>query len=235
MLRVRVFADHLAIHFAAFNRSANRLLSAGQGKEWCKLQMAGVPPVIELSRFAFEPLWKDEELILYRGRSANDGSQAAFATRLAATRPESSETQIAGSGHDEASAESGYGAPSDLGRDAGSMFGRDEASRSRVLVLAPVAEHSPPECLKRLEYDAYDGRSAATISVKDFGIGLKKEEMERLFNAFYTTKPQGLGMGLAISRSIVEEHGDRLWAEPNKGPGATFLFSLPAADRVHHD
>jgi len=83
--------------------------------------------------------------------------------------------------------------------------------------------------------DSYDGRPAATISVKDFGVGLKPEEMERLFEAFYTTKPEGMGMGLAISRSIVEEHGGRLWAEPNKGLGATFLFSLPAADRPHHD
>jgi signal transduction histidine kinase/GAF domain-containing protein len=83
--------------------------------------------------------------------------------------------------------------------------------------------------------DAYDGWSAATISVKDVGAGLKPEEMERLFEAFYTTKPEGMGMGLAISRSIVEEHGGRLWAEPNNGPGATFLFSLPAADKPHHD
>jgi len=83
--------------------------------------------------------------------------------------------------------------------------------------------------------DEYDDWLAATISVQDFGIGLKTEEMERLFDAFYTTKPQGMGMGLAISRSIVEEHGGRLWAESNKGPGATFLFSLPAADRAHHD
>jgi PAS domain S-box-containing protein len=83
--------------------------------------------------------------------------------------------------------------------------------------------------------DAYDGWSAATISVQDVGVGLKPEEMERLFEAFYTTKPEGMGMGLAISRSIVEEHGGRLWAVPNNGPGATFLFSLPAADRPHHD
>jgi PAS domain S-box-containing protein len=83
--------------------------------------------------------------------------------------------------------------------------------------------------------DAYDGWPAVTISVQDFGIGLKTEEMERLFDAFYTTKPEGMGMGLAISRSIVEEHGGRLWTEPNQGPGATFLFSLPAADRAHHD
>ena len=83
--------------------------------------------------------------------------------------------------------------------------------------------------------DAYDGWPAATISVQDFGIGLKTEEIERLFDAFYTTKPQGMGMGLAISRSIIEDHGGRLWAEPNEGPGATFLFTLPAADRPYHD
>jgi PAS domain S-box-containing protein len=77
--------------------------------------------------------------------------------------------------------------------------------------------------------DVYDDWPAATISVQDFGTGLKAEEMERLFDAFYTTKPQGMGMGLAISRSIVEEHGGRLWVEPNNGPGATFLFTLPAA------
>ena len=76
--------------------------------------------------------------------------------------------------------------------------------------------------------DVSQGSPTAILAVQDVGIGLKTEEMDRLFEAFYTTKPEGLGMGLAISRSIIEEHGGRLWAEPNKGPGATFLVSLPA-------
>ena len=76
-----------------------------------------------------------------------------------------------------------------------------------------------------------DGSLSVTISVQDRGLGLDAAQMERLFEAFYTTKPHGMGMGLAISRSIVEMHGGRLWAEPNQGPGATFSFSVPAADR----
>src|SRR5207249_6303018 len=72
-----------------------------------------------------------------------------------------------------------------------------------------------------------DGISEACLSVEDAGTGFKPGEMERLFQTFYTTKAHGMGMGLAISRSIIEAHGGRLWAEPNPGPGATFLISLP--------
>src|SRR5436190_9607600 len=74
-----------------------------------------------------------------------------------------------------------------------------------------------------------DGTPGALVGVQDSGTGLKPEEMDRLFEAFYTTKPHGMGMGLAISRSIIEAHAGRLWAEANQGPGATFLFSLPEA------
>ena len=77
--------------------------------------------------------------------------------------------------------------------------------------------------------DVQDGSLAVTISVQDQGVGLNAAHMGRLFDAFYTTKPNGMGMGLAISRSIIEMHGGRLWAEPNQGPGATFSFSVPAA------
>jgi signal transduction histidine kinase len=74
-----------------------------------------------------------------------------------------------------------------------------------------------------------DGKPEAQLSVQDAGIGLKLDDMDRLFEAFFTTKPQGMGLGLAISRSIIEAHGGRLWAEANQETGATFLFSLPAA------
>jgi PAS domain S-box-containing protein len=66
------------------------------------------------------------------------------------------------------------------------------------------------------------------ISVSDSGVGLPVENTERIFDAFFTTKPQGTGMGLAISRRIVESFGGRLWASANIGPGATFYFTLPA-------
>jgi signal transduction histidine kinase len=69
----------------------------------------------------------------------------------------------------------------------------------------------------------------ALISVSDTGVGLPAEKAEKIFDAFFTTKPQGSGMGLAISRSIVESHGGRLWATPNDGRGTTFHFSLLAA------
>ena len=64
------------------------------------------------------------------------------------------------------------------------------------------------------------------IAVQDSGVGIDSQNLGKIFDAFYTTKPQGMGMGLAISRSIVENHGGRLWAVPNDSPGATFQFTL---------
>jgi signal transduction histidine kinase len=67
------------------------------------------------------------------------------------------------------------------------------------------------------------------LSVRDVGVGVQPDASEKLFEAFHTTKPNGMGIGLAISRSIIESHEGRLWVEPNNGPGATFVFSIPAA------
>jgi C4-dicarboxylate-specific signal transduction histidine kinase len=93
--------------------------------------------------------------------------------------------------------------------------------------MAAVDERE--RCLRiRGLVDAEDGRRAVTISVADCGVGLEPDRMNRLFDAFYTTKPHGMGLGLAISRSIIEAHSGRLWAEGNARAGATFSFRLPA-------
>jgi PAS domain S-box-containing protein len=68
------------------------------------------------------------------------------------------------------------------------------------------------------------------VSVQDSGGGLEPQNLERIFDAFYTTKPDGMGMGLSISRSIIEAHDGRLWATANAGPGTTFHFILPCVD-----
>jgi PAS domain S-box-containing protein len=78
-------------------------------------------------------------------------------------------------------------------------------------------------------YFEQNGRPAVLISVQDSGVGLKKVNVDQLFEPFYTTKAQGLGMGLAISRSIIEAHDGRLWVAQTPGPGATFEFTLPAS------
>jgi signal transduction histidine kinase len=66
------------------------------------------------------------------------------------------------------------------------------------------------------------------VSVRDAGVGVDPENMNKLLGAFYTTKDDGMGIGLSVSRSIIERHHGRLWAEPNDGPGATFSFSIPS-------
>ena len=75
-----------------------------------------------------------------------------------------------------------------------------------------------------------DGPDRVSLSVQDAGVGLGQPDVERLFEAFYTTKSGGMGIGLSVSRSIIESHRGRLWAEPNAGPGATFAFSLAARE-----
>jgi len=84
--------------------------------------------------------------------------------------------------------------------------------------------------LVRAERSEQEPDSFVRVCVRDSGIGIRAEELDRIFTAFYTTKHQGMGLGLAVSRTIVESHGGRLWAETNNnGPGATFHFTVPAA------
>ncbi|MFL5312195.1 MAG: ATP-binding protein, partial [Myxococcales bacterium] len=71
-------------------------------------------------------------------------------------------------------------------------------------------------------------RDSVLVTVQDAGVGFDPDHSSRLFDAFFTTKPGGMGMGLSISRSIIEAHRGRLWASRNAGPGATFQFVLPA-------
>jgi PAS domain S-box-containing protein len=69
------------------------------------------------------------------------------------------------------------------------------------------------------------------VTVRDSGVGVDPQSRDKLFDAFYTTKSGGMGIGLSVSRSIVERHHGRLWVEPNDGPGATFVFSIPCGPR----
>jgi len=81
----------------------------------------------------------------------------------------------------------------------------------------------------------WEGKPAVVVAVSDSGIGLSSADVARLFEAFHTTKPQGMGMGLWISRSIIEEHGGRLTAQSNAGQGATFVFTIPAEHEAAED
>jgi signal transduction histidine kinase len=71
------------------------------------------------------------------------------------------------------------------------------------------------------------------VSVSDTGVGLPPQQADQIFDAFYTTKPHGTGMGLSISRSIIESHGGRLWAAGRPGRGSTFQFTVPAPIAAH--
>jgi C4-dicarboxylate-specific signal transduction histidine kinase len=97
-----------------------------------------------------------------------------------------------------------------------------------------AVEDRPRRLLIRTEPDAAD---QVRLSVQDTGVGFESHDAPRLFEPFYTTKSGGMGIGLSVSRSIIESHSGRLWAEHHAGPGATFAFSIPArgSERSAHN
>lgn len=93
-----------------------------------------------------------------------------------------------------------------------------------IQAMAATADHARELLIRTRRSEAGE----AVVSVQDAGAGIEPDRLDRLFSPFYTTKPDGLGMGLSICRSIVEAHGGRIWASRNSGPGMTFQFSLSA-------
>jgi C4-dicarboxylate-specific signal transduction histidine kinase len=91
-------------------------------------------------------------------------------------------------------------------------------------------DNRPRELLLRTEVEEA-GR--VRLSVQDAGVGCEPQSLDRLFQTFYTTKEEGMGIGLAVSHSIIENHRGRLWATPNDGPGVTFSFSIPRERQTH--
>jgi len=87
-----------------------------------------------------------------------------------------------------------------------------------------AVDDRPRDLLIRTEPDDND---RVRLSVSDVGIGFEPQAADKLFEAFYTTKNEGMGIGLSVSRSIIERHRGRLWAKLNNGPGVTFSFSIP--------
>jgi signal transduction histidine kinase len=94
--------------------------------------------------------------------------------------------------------------------------------------MAGIDERPRDLLIRTLE----EGDDCVCLSVQDSGIGVRPQDLQKLFEAFYTTKSGGMGIGLSVSRSIIERHHGRLWAEANNGPGATFSFSIPCVTDV---
>ena len=97
-----------------------------------------------------------------------------------------------------------------------------------VEAMSEVDER-PRELLIETHRDEADG---VVVMVRDSGVGVDPLNRARIFDAFFTTKPEGLGMGLSISRSIINAHGGRFWVTANDGPGASFYFTLPTVSSL---
>jgi C4-dicarboxylate-specific signal transduction histidine kinase len=92
-----------------------------------------------------------------------------------------------------------------------------------IQAMASLRDRPRKLVIRTRRYDS----ETVLVEVRDVGVGPDAEDLDQLFSAFYTTKSNGMGMGLAISRSIIEAHGGRIWAVRNSGPGMTFRFTVP--------
>ena len=100
-----------------------------------------------------------------------------------------------------------------------------------LILNAAEAMGSMEEGARELLISTEEDQAGVVVAVHDSGPGIEPERLERVFEAFYTTKPSGTGMGLSICRSIIHAHGGKLWAEANEPRGAVFQFTLPGAER----
>jgi signal transduction histidine kinase len=99
----------------------------------------------------------------------------------------------------------------------------------RNLMLSGIEAMKDTDAARELTVKSERGENShLLISVSDTGVGLAPQQADQIFKAFFTTKPEGVGMSLAISRSIIEAHGGKLWATSNQPCGAVFQFTLPA-------
>jgi PAS domain S-box-containing protein len=118
----------------------------------------------------------------------------------------------------------------DLAPDLAPVIG-DRVQLQQVLLNLVLngmdAMAAQPEAARRLAIRTVSEAGAVRVGVRDQGAGIPADQLEHVFASFFTTKPGGMGMGLAISRSIVEAHGGKIWAESNPEGGATFWFTVP--------
>jgi signal transduction histidine kinase len=121
----------------------------------------------------------------------------------------------------------------DLPSVAGDRVQLQQVILNLVLNAADAMRQIGDRSRNLLVATALTSSNQVTLSVRDNGVGIDPELLERVFDTFYTTKSGGMGIGLAISRTIIQGHDGRLWAEANDdGPGATFSFAVPCAGSV---
>ena len=107
-------------------------------------------------------------------------------------------------------------------------MGRSESVASRIgsRQQPPPSLHCPASREIHIKTEL-DADALVRVTVRDSGVGFDSRDADKLFEAFFSTKPQAMGIGLSVSRSIVESHHGRIWAIKNEGPGATFAFAIP--------